>query len=121
MKIMSDFREAMWGLVQQGISTLDVDYLDYADEHFDRLLRNASRPITVGCSSTPRRPMTGDRRADRAQVVIIGAGVGGREHRVAPRRARAAPTCWCSSGPSPRAAARSTPPGSSASSGRACR
>jgi thiamine kinase-like enzyme len=44
MKIMSDFREAMWGVVQQGISTLDVDYVAYAGSHFDRLLTNASTP-----------------------------------------------------------------------------
>jgi thiamine kinase-like enzyme len=44
MKVMSDFREAMWGLVQRGISVLDVDYAQYVDFHFDRLLRNASRP-----------------------------------------------------------------------------
>jgi thiamine kinase-like enzyme len=44
MKVMSDFREAMWGLVQQGISVLDVDYAEYVASHFDRLLRNASRP-----------------------------------------------------------------------------
>jgi thiamine kinase-like enzyme len=44
MRIMSDLREAMWGVVQQGISTLDFDYVAYAAEHFDRLLANASRP-----------------------------------------------------------------------------
>ncbi len=44
MKILSDFREAMWAQVQQGISVLDVNYGDYVDSHFDRLLRNASRP-----------------------------------------------------------------------------
>ena len=44
MKIMSDFREAMWGVVQQGISALDHDYVDYAATHFDRLLANASTP-----------------------------------------------------------------------------
>ena len=43
MKVLSDFREAMWGQVQQGISVLDVDYGEYVDVHFDRLLRNASR------------------------------------------------------------------------------
>ena len=42
MRIVSDFREAMWGVLQQAISTLDVDFVAYADEHFDRLLRNAS-------------------------------------------------------------------------------
>jgi thiamine kinase-like enzyme len=44
MKVLSDFREAMWGQVQQGISELDVNYGEYVDMHFDRLLRNASRP-----------------------------------------------------------------------------
>jgi thiamine kinase-like enzyme len=41
MRIMSDFREAMWGVVQQGISTLDFDYVAYADRHFARCLVNA--------------------------------------------------------------------------------
>jgi len=41
MKIMSDFREAMWGVVQQGISTMDFDYVDYADRHFARGLQSA--------------------------------------------------------------------------------
>jgi thiamine kinase-like enzyme len=44
MRVVSDFREAMWGVLQQGISTLDVDFVAYASEHFDRLLTNASRP-----------------------------------------------------------------------------
>jgi thiamine kinase-like enzyme len=42
MRIMSDFREAMWGVVQQAISTLDFDYVDYAGRHFARCLANAS-------------------------------------------------------------------------------
>jgi thiamine kinase-like enzyme len=42
MRIMSDFREAMWGVVQQAISTLDFDYVDYADRHFARCLASAS-------------------------------------------------------------------------------
>jgi thiamine kinase-like enzyme len=37
MRFMSDFREAMWGVVQQGISNLDVDFVDYAQRHFARL------------------------------------------------------------------------------------
>ena len=44
MKIVSDAREAMWAVVQQGISTIDFDYRSYADEHFERLLTNASTP-----------------------------------------------------------------------------
>ena len=44
MRVVSDLREAMWGVLQQGISTLDVDFVEYAGEHFDRLLSNASTP-----------------------------------------------------------------------------
>ena len=44
MRVLSDFREAMWGVLQQGISALDVDFVAYAAEHFDRLLTVASRP-----------------------------------------------------------------------------
>ena len=43
MRIVSDFREAMWGVLQQGVSTLDVDFREYAAEHFARLLANAGR------------------------------------------------------------------------------
>ncbi|HEY8192384.1 MAG TPA: phosphotransferase [Gaiellaceae bacterium] len=38
MRFMSDFREAMWGVVQQAISKLDFDYEDYANRHFERAL-----------------------------------------------------------------------------------
>ena len=41
MRIMSDFREAMWGVVQQALSTLEFDYVAYADRHFTRCLENA--------------------------------------------------------------------------------
>jgi len=42
MRIMSDFREAMWGVVQSAISELDVDFAAYAGRHFDRLFMAAS-------------------------------------------------------------------------------
>ncbi len=42
MRFMSDFREAMWGVVQQGISELDFDFKGYANEHFERLRRTAA-------------------------------------------------------------------------------
>jgi aminoglycoside phosphotransferase (APT) family kinase protein len=41
MQIVSDFREAMWGVAQQAISTLEFDYVDYAERHFARLLGHA--------------------------------------------------------------------------------
>jgi thiamine kinase-like enzyme len=42
MRIMSDFREAMWGVLQQGLSTLDVDYVAYADKHLARMEETAA-------------------------------------------------------------------------------
>ena len=41
MKFMSDFREAMWGVLQSGISELDFDFDGYASKHFDRLAAHA--------------------------------------------------------------------------------
>jgi thiamine kinase-like enzyme len=38
-RFMSDFREAMWGVVQRGVSELDFDYDEYVRKHFDRLER----------------------------------------------------------------------------------
>jgi thiamine kinase-like enzyme len=48
MRFMSDFREAMWGVVQQGISDLDFDFKAYADEHFERLRATAADPRFEG-------------------------------------------------------------------------
>jgi thiamine kinase-like enzyme len=44
MRLMSDFREAMWGVVQMAISDLDFDFAGYAAKHFDRLLKGATDP-----------------------------------------------------------------------------
>jgi thiamine kinase-like enzyme len=44
MRFMSDFREAMWGVVQSGISELDFDFDGYAAEHFERMSRAAAEP-----------------------------------------------------------------------------
>jgi len=45
MRLMSDFREAMWGVVQSAISAIDdVDFAAYAAEHFERLLTSAREP-----------------------------------------------------------------------------
>jgi thiamine kinase-like enzyme len=37
MRFMSDFREAMWGVLQSAVSDLDFDFSAYARTHFDRL------------------------------------------------------------------------------------
>jgi thiamine kinase-like enzyme len=42
MRFMSDFREAMWGVVQAVVSELDGDFDVYAAEHFERLERTAA-------------------------------------------------------------------------------
>jgi hypothetical protein len=43
MKIMSEFREGMWAVVQQAISTLTtIDFAAYADEHLEGGLRLAT-------------------------------------------------------------------------------
>jgi thiamine kinase-like enzyme len=44
MRFMSDFREAMWGVVQSVVSGLEFDFDGYAAEHFGRLRRTASEP-----------------------------------------------------------------------------
>lgn len=44
MRFMSDFREAMWGVLQSGISELDFAFTDYAAKHFARLDATASEP-----------------------------------------------------------------------------
>ena len=36
MKVMSEFREGMWAVVQQAISSLDVDLVAYASERLDQ-------------------------------------------------------------------------------------
>ena len=44
MMFMSDFREAMWGVVQTVASDLDFDFNDYATTHFARMQETASNP-----------------------------------------------------------------------------
>ncbi|MEJ2263350.1 MAG: phosphotransferase family protein [Anaerolineales bacterium] len=44
MRVISDYRESMWGLVQIGISQLDFDFRGYADKHFERLTNNLQDP-----------------------------------------------------------------------------
>ncbi len=44
MRFMSDFREAMWGVLQSGISELSFDFNGYAAKHFDRMLASAAVP-----------------------------------------------------------------------------
>jgi thiamine kinase-like enzyme len=54
MRFMSDFREAMWGVVQQGISKLDFDFVEYATKHFARLRETAADPAFEGALEEAR-------------------------------------------------------------------
>jgi hypothetical protein len=44
MKVMSDLREATWGLVQIGISKLDFDFREYTDKFFSRVIETIYDP-----------------------------------------------------------------------------
>ena len=44
LRFMSDFREAMWGVLQQAVSELEFDFAGYAQRHFDRLEQTAEEP-----------------------------------------------------------------------------
>ena len=44
MQFMSDFREAMWGVVQAAVSEIKFDFVGYAAEHFERLEAIATEP-----------------------------------------------------------------------------
>jgi thiamine kinase-like enzyme len=44
MKVVADCWEAMWGVLQQGISTLDFDYVAYAETNFARGGEHAGDP-----------------------------------------------------------------------------
>jgi len=48
MRLMSDYREAMWGVVQAAVSDLDFDFLAYAERHFSRLRAAAEGPEYAG-------------------------------------------------------------------------
>jgi hypothetical protein len=44
MRVMSDFREGMWGVVQTAISALDFDFAAYAGEHLERVAAGIADP-----------------------------------------------------------------------------
>jgi thiamine kinase-like enzyme len=44
MRVLSDAREAAWGVMQAEVSELDFDFAGYGREHFERLHAAATRP-----------------------------------------------------------------------------
>ena len=58
MKVMSEFREGMWGVVQQGISSLETNFVEYTRNRLDSATRlidsNEYESWIVAASSNPR-------------------------------------------------------------------
>ncbi len=48
MRIVSDAREAAWGVLQRLVADLDFDFCAYAEMHFERLQRAAADPRLKG-------------------------------------------------------------------------
>lgn len=57
MKVMSEFREGMWAVVQQAISTLDTDFVAYADERLGSCERLVARPEFTTWLEDAARPI----------------------------------------------------------------
>ena len=72
MRVMSDFREGMWGVVQAAVSELDFDFAGYAAS-----ASAASPPRSRTPGTRPgSRPRVVDREVpSRARCVIVGGGV----------------------------------------------
>ena len=75
---MSDFREAMWGVVQSAVSQLDFDFAGYAAEHFERLSRTRPRPPFRARWARRRRgaPAGAPRKHERDEPRYGGDSVG---------------------------------------------
>ena len=58
MKMMSEFREGMWAVVQQAISTLDTDFVSYANERLSNCERLAGRPEFEGWLADSASPIS---------------------------------------------------------------
>lgn len=56
MRLASDLRESMWGFLQAGISSLDIDYVAYGRTHLDRFLKGCSAMgiTTTSSEGTPQ-------------------------------------------------------------------
>jgi thiamine kinase-like enzyme len=70
MRILSDAREAAWGVVQAEISELDFDFDGYARAHFERL-RDAAEPPTLEqwlAAASAAAPDTNTREERRGQA-----------------------------------------------------
>ena len=113
MRFMSDFREAMWGVVQQAVSDLDVDFRAYADEHFERgmrsehaALRESAQPCRASASWAVHA--TNVQHATVKPCSLIWLACGSQTNVYSPA---CSSTSNVSSPSSPTSVATSTPPG----------
>ena len=100
MRFMSDFREAMWGVVQSAVSELDFDFDSYAAEHFERLERTAASPAFVAALGLNERGAPGGAPRSWLRASPTWLRSESRTARPAPpRAARALPPCPSAPGP----------------------
>ncbi len=127
MRILSDAREAAWGVVQAEVSELDFDFDRYARTHFERLRAAVEQPQLEEWLAAARGGRGGGARwpgrvsspTARAWSSSAAASAAPRSPTTSPSSASA--TSCCSTATSSPAAPPSTPPGSSANSDRASR
>ena len=60
MKMMSEFREGMWAVVQQAISTLDTDFVSYANERLGNCERIGRQAGVRALARRRRRSRSAD-------------------------------------------------------------
>ena len=68
MRVVSDFREAMWGVLQQGISTLDVDFVGVRRRAFRSTARER---VDAGVRARAARGRPATEAAGRAACASV--------------------------------------------------
>src|SRR4029453_15182060 len=99
-RFMSDFREAMWGVVQTGVSELDFDFREYAQKHFDRLEKAGGDSRFEGGIEGAREGGPPPRSAPAPGAGGSGGGGGAEGPSRPPSPSSAGRTWCCSSGTS---------------------
>ncbi len=72
MRVVSDFREAMWGVLQQGISALDTDFAGYAAGEFRAPAAQRGRARVRGGARRGRRLVRFAPVRRQAALLLIG-------------------------------------------------
>jgi hypothetical protein len=62
----------MWGVVQQAVSELDLDFVGYADEHFRRLARDCRSGLSGFVLGLDPRELLLGALPDRAGACQVG-------------------------------------------------